>query len=74
MVVFFDDILVYCKDKQEQATHLRMIWWTLRENQLYGKLKKCEVWLEEVIFLGHVVSKEGIKVDLISHMIIQDFG
>jgi len=36
---------------------------TLREHQLYGKLKKCEFWLEEVVLLGHVVSKEGIKVD-----------
>jgi len=36
---------------------------TLREHQLYGKLKKCEFWLEEVAFLGHVVSKEGIKVN-----------
>ena len=36
---------------------------TLREHQLYAKLKKCEFWLEEIVFLGHVVSKEGIKVD-----------
>jgi len=35
----------------------------LREHQLYGKLKKCEFWLEEVVFLGHVVTKERIKVD-----------
>jgi len=35
----------------------------LREYQLYGKLKKCEFRLEEVVFLGHIVSKEGIKVD-----------
>jgi len=37
---------------------------TLREHQLYAKLKKCEFWLEEVVFLRRVVSKEGIKVEL----------
>jgi len=35
----------------------------LREHQLYGKLKKCEFWLEEAVFLGHVITKEGSKVD-----------
>jgi hypothetical protein len=36
---------------------------TLRENQLYAKLDKCEFWLQEVIFLGHVISTEGILLD-----------
>ena len=40
-----------------------MVLQTLREHQLYRKLKKCEFWLEEIVFLGHVVTKEGIKVD-----------
>ena len=35
----------------------------MREHQLYAKFLKCEFWLEEVAFLGHVVSKEGIQVD-----------
>jgi len=64
VVVFIDDILIYSKDREEYAEHLRTILQTLRENQLYAKLKKYEFWLTEVIFLGHVVSKEGIKVDL----------
>jgi len=63
VVVFIDDILVYSKDKEEHAHHLQIVLQTLREHQLYAKLKKCEFWLEEVVFLGHVVSKEGIKVD-----------
>ena len=36
---------------------------TLREHQLYAKFSKCEFWLEQVAFLGHVVSREGIMVD-----------
>ena len=62
-MVFIDDILEYSKDKEEHAHHLQIVLQTLREHQLYAKLKKCEFWLEEVVFLGHVVSKEGIKVD-----------
>ena len=63
VVVFIDDILICSKDKDEHADNLRIVLQTLRENQLYEKLKKCEFWLEEVMFLGHVVTKEGIKVD-----------
>ena len=63
MIVFIDDILVYSKNKAEHAIHLRLVLQTLREHQLYAKFLKCEFWLEEVAFLGHVVSKEGIQVD-----------
>jgi len=55
--------LIYSRDNEEHAQHLRIVLQTLREHQLYAKLKKCEFWLEEVVFLGHVVCKEGIKVD-----------
>jgi len=63
VVVFMDDILIYSKDKEEHANQLRTVLQTFREHQLYGKLKKCEFWLQEVVFLGHVVTKAGIKVD-----------
>ena len=35
----------------------------LREKQLFAKLSKCDFWLKEVPFLGHIVSAEGIRVD-----------
>jgi len=63
IVVFIDDILIYSKDKEECADNLRTVLQALREHKLYAKLKKCAFWLEEVVYLGHVVTKEGIKVD-----------
>jgi hypothetical protein len=63
VVVFIDDILIYSKSEEEHATHLRLILETLREHQLYAKFSKCEFWLKEVGFLGHVLSAGGISVD-----------
>ena len=62
-MVFIDDILVYSKTKEEHATHLRTVLQTLRENQLFTKWEKCDFWMTEVKFLGHVVSQEGVLVD-----------
>ena len=63
VVVFIDDILVYSKDAQEHEQHLKIVLQTVRENKLYAKLSKCDFWLKEVSFLGHIVSSEGIRVD-----------
>ncbi len=63
VVVFIDDILIYSKDVEEHERHLRMVLGTLRENKFYAKLKKCEFWLPEVAFLGHVINQQGISVD-----------
>ena len=63
VVMFIDDILVYSKDRENHDTHLRVVLETLRKEQLYAKLSKCEFWLNELSFLGHIVSKEGIRVD-----------
>ncbi|KAA3453025.1 pol protein [Gossypium australe] len=63
VVVFIDDILVYSKTEEEHDRHLRIVLQVLREEQLYAKFSKCEFWLREVTFLGHVVSAEGIRVD-----------
>ena len=60
VVVFIDDILVYSKDREIHDTHLRVVLETLRKEQLYAKLRKCEFWLNDVSFLGHIASKEGI--------------
>ena len=63
MIVFIDDILVYSRSAEEHAMHLRLVLQTLREHQLYAKFSKCEFWLDQVAFLGHMVSKNAIQVD-----------
>ena len=54
---------MYSKDRENHDTHLRVVLETFRKEQLYAKLSKCEFWLNEVSFLRHLVSKEGIQVD-----------
>ncbi|KAL0540235.1 hypothetical protein IC582_024468 [Cucumis melo] len=63
VIVFIDDILIYSKTEPEHEEHLRMVLQTLRDNKLYAKFSKCEFWLKQVSFLGHVVSKAGVSVD-----------
>ena len=63
VVVFIDNILIYSCDETKHAKHLRIVLQTLREKQLYAKFSKCEFWLHEVGFLGHIVSAAGIRVD-----------
>jgi len=63
VVVFIYDILVYSKSEEEHAEHLSIVLQVLNGKQLFAKLSKCEFWLREVSFLGHVISKGGIAVD-----------
>ncbi|WVZ78310.1 hypothetical protein U9M48_026046 [Paspalum notatum var. saurae] len=63
VVVFIDDILIYSKTEEEHEEHLRLVLQKLRDHKLYAKLSKCEFWLDQVPFLGHIVSKGGIMVD-----------
>jgi hypothetical protein len=63
VVVFIDDILIYSKNDSDHEEHLRLVLQKLRDNQLYAKFSKCEFWLDEVPFLGHIISNGGILVD-----------
>ncbi|GJX38129.1 putative reverse transcriptase domain-containing protein [Tanacetum coccineum] len=63
VIVFIDDILIYSKSKEEHEIHLRMVLELLKKEGLYAKFSKCEFWLQEVHFLGHVVNQNGIHVD-----------
>ncbi|WVZ70977.1 hypothetical protein U9M48_019604 [Paspalum notatum var. saurae] len=63
VVVLIDDILIYSKTEEEHEEHLRLVLQKLRDHKLYAKLSKCEFWLDQLPFLGHIVSKGGIMVD-----------
>ena len=58
-----DDILIYSQSEWKHEYHLRIVLQLLRDHQLYVKFSKCEFWLTEVRFLGHVVSALGVSVD-----------
>ena len=63
VMVFMDDILIYSQSEEEYEDHLRVFIQLLRDHQLYAKFNKCEFWLIEVRFLGHVVSASRVSVD-----------
>ena len=62
-MVFSDDIFIYSKSDSDHEEHLRSVLQKLRDNQLYVKCSKCEFWIGEVPFLGHIISNGGISVD-----------
>ncbi|RDX78497.1 hypothetical protein CR513_41215, partial [Mucuna pruriens] len=68
VVVYFDDILIYSKTLDKHVEYLHVVLNVLRENKLYGNLKRCSFCLEYVVFLGFVVSSKGISVDKFSKM------
>nr|GEV86098.1 putative reverse transcriptase domain-containing protein [Tanacetum cinerariifolium] len=63
VIVFIDDILIYSNTKEDHEVHLGLVLELLRKEKLYAKFSKCEFWLQEVHFLGHVVNKNVIHVD-----------
>nr|GEW71373.1 retrotransposon protein, putative, Ty3-gypsy subclass [Tanacetum cinerariifolium] len=63
VMVFIDDILVYSKTREEHEDHLRIVLEILRQKKLYAKFSKCEFWLGQVAFLGHIVLADGITMD-----------
>ncbi|GKE72612.1 putative reverse transcriptase domain-containing protein [Tanacetum coccineum] len=56
VIVFIDDILIYSKTKEDHEVHLGLVLELLRKEKLYAKFSKCEFWLQEVHFLGHIVN------------------
>ena len=63
VLVFFDDILIYSKSWKDHVEHVDRVLQLLEEKQLYAKISKCFFGVQEVEYLGHIVSHEGVKVD-----------
>jgi hypothetical protein len=63
ILVFFDDILVYSKGLEEHTAHLKTVLQILALHQLYAKMSKCVFATSEVEYLGHIISREGVKTD-----------
>ncbi|GJS89668.1 putative reverse transcriptase domain-containing protein [Tanacetum coccineum] len=63
VIVFIDNILIYSKTQEENVEHLRLVLEILKKEKLYAKFSKCELWLREVQFFGHVINGNGIHVD-----------
>jgi len=63
VLVFFDDILIYSKSWKDHVEHVDRVLQLLEEKQLYAKSSKCFFGVQEVEYLGHIVSHEGVKVD-----------
>ena len=63
MVVYFDDILIYNKNSMEHLEHIRQLFSILKEQRLFANLKKCDFYADKIIFLGYLVTKDGIEID-----------
>jgi len=63
VVMYFDDIRIYSKNLTEHFDHLCNVLNTLRSEKLYANLKKCAFCMEKIVFLGYVVTAQGIEMD-----------
>ena len=63
VLIFIDDILIYSRNVEELKENIRNVLQTLREHQLYAKYSKCDFFKEQIQYLGHIITKDGIVVD-----------
>ena len=71
--VFFDDIIVYSRSLEEHKEHLAQVFDELRMHKLYVNMKKSEFFLKYILYLGHIISKDEIRMDLEKMKIIQEW-
>lgn len=64
VLVFFDGILVYSKSWDEHLQHLESVLEILEQQQFFAKMSKCEFAMTKNLYLGHIIGRDGVKVDL----------
>ena len=62
-IVYLDNILIFGNTKPELWRRTGEVLARLREYKLYAKLEKCEFTVQEVEFLGYIITTEGVKID-----------
>jgi hypothetical protein len=73
VLAFIDDMLIYSKNREEHEEHLRLVLQVLREHQLYAKFNKCDFFQKQIHYLGHVLSENGVALDLEKIMSIMEW-
>ena len=63
VVVCFEDILIYSSSKESHLQHLKEVLDVLKREKLHTNMKKYKFFIDSLLFLGYIVSAEGIKVD-----------
>ena len=70
---FFDDIIVFSKSQEKHKEHLALVFEELHKNQLFINGKKSEFFLDEIHYLGHIISREGVRMDPAKIQAIRDW-
>ena len=73
VLVFFDDILIYSLTWEKHLQHVDLLLPLLLTHNLFFKLSKCSFGMKEVEYLGHIVGREGVKVDPKKIQAMQDW-
>ncbi|KAL0192337.1 hypothetical protein M9458_010633, partial [Cirrhinus mrigala] len=63
VIIYIDNILIYSDSLHDHVNHVRSVLQRLMQHQLYAKLEKCEFHQTKVLFLGYVISSEGVAMD-----------